>query len=168
MRGGDDFSLHPRFSPDDSEDDSPSSLLHRRAAAKSTLSESWRLYLMQVPRVSERIAMCVTKEYPSFKHLWDAYQRCAQEKQREMMLQVRTRQRGRWWWSMHDHCSSSHSACLPVALRLQSALFLSGCPGPGRDAVRRRQSRHSHRPGAQQVHLPVDLGESHERIIADE
>jgi hypothetical protein len=52
------------------------------------MAESWRLYVMQIPRVSERIALAITRVYPSFRRLWQAYAQCAQEKQREGLVQV--------------------------------------------------------------------------------
>jgi len=105
MRGGDAFihrlPSHDNGSDDDGSDDdnddgrsasnnrpSSSSSLHvRRVAAKSTLGETWRLYLMQIPRLSERIALCITRSYPTMRSLWEAYQTCSSDKQRELMLQ---------------------------------------------------------------------------------
>lgn len=93
MRGGDDFSLRASSPPsdDDSDDDggSSSSLQQKRRAATSTLAESWRLYIMQIPRMSERTAICIARAYHSFHALWSAYSQCATDKQRETLVQVR-------------------------------------------------------------------------------
>ena len=89
MRGGDDFPI--RASPSDSDgdgDDDSASSHHRRKPVQSSLHESWRLFLMQIPRVSERIAMCITQAYPTFHHLWTAYEACQTEKQRDGLIQV--------------------------------------------------------------------------------
>jgi hypothetical protein len=59
MRGGDDFNARSRASPgsdDSDEDTSAVSLQQRRKIARSTLGESWRLYLMQIPSQSKCIA----------------------------------------------------------------------------------------------------------------
>ena len=47
MRGGDDF--HLRASPDSDDSDSEDAAKQRRRIT-STLSENWRVYLMQLPR----------------------------------------------------------------------------------------------------------------------
>ena len=50
MRGGDEFRMRASPDSDDSDDESSAAVNKRRRQAKSTLAESWRLYLMQIPR----------------------------------------------------------------------------------------------------------------------
>jgi hypothetical protein len=41
---------------------------------------------MQIPRMSERIALCIAREYPCLRRLWDAYRSCATDKARETLV----------------------------------------------------------------------------------
>jgi hypothetical protein len=89
MRGGDDFRLRAGDSDSDGDDGGgggDAAVRQRRQAAKSTLAESWRLYLMQIPRMSERIALCIAREYPCLRRLWDAYRACVTDKAREALV----------------------------------------------------------------------------------
>ena len=38
--------------------------------------------------MSERLALCITREYSTFRSLWDAYRKCTTDKQREALLKV--------------------------------------------------------------------------------
>lgn len=99
MRGEDQDRKRARInhSDDDTDeedaDDAPTpaaaatSEAQRRQAAKMKMAETWRLYLMQVPRVSERIALCIIHSYPSFRHLWLAYTDCVDDRARSALLQ---------------------------------------------------------------------------------
>lgn len=81
------------FGDDDDDDDEKkpshsSSLISSTSRAVSTsLHEAWRLYLMQVPRLSEQGAMSISQHYPSFRSLMNAYGSCHNEKEREKLLQ---------------------------------------------------------------------------------
>jgi len=88
MRGGDDFRIRadPNSDDSDGDDGDGAAVRRRRQAAKSTLSESWRLYLMQIPRVSERIALCIARAYPTLRRLWDAYRALPSDKARENLV----------------------------------------------------------------------------------
>ncbi len=70
----------------------PSSSHHASSSNSSrsvatSLHEAWRLYLMQVPRLSEQGAMSISQHYPSFATLMNAYFACTTEKEREKLLQ---------------------------------------------------------------------------------
>lgn len=65
MRGGDDYRLRGSPDSDDSDDDpdapaSSAAIQQRRQAARSTLAENWRLFLMRIPRMNQRTshALC--------------------------------------------------------------------------------------------------------------
>lgn len=57
-------------------------------AAHPLTPSSLLLSLRSCAGVSERIALCITRAYPTFRRLWDAYSHCSTDKQREMLLQV--------------------------------------------------------------------------------
>lgn len=57
MRGGDEFRMRASPESDDSDDESSAAVNKRRRQAKSTLAESWRLYLMQIPRQSLTLSL---------------------------------------------------------------------------------------------------------------
>jgi hypothetical protein len=46
-----------------------------------------RTVVLSYPGFSERLALCITREYPTFTRLWSAYAACATDKQRECLVQ---------------------------------------------------------------------------------
>jgi hypothetical protein len=54
---------------------------------RRTLGEQWIGYLTKLSGISETKAGSITRVYPTFRALMDAYRRCSSDKERRAMLQ---------------------------------------------------------------------------------